>query len=144
MPLDRQCDQIWQNFDGFFLFGKKLSLNWQNLDIIVLFFIVANGQILKNIITIWSHCGSSQGLFCNGKLNQPIRRFIIVMANQTNQSEGLFLYFQICALGCFRVLLWTKTVLKICWVIVCWWKVILRFKNSTSIVDYWVVISANS
>ena len=37
------------------LFGKMLSLLWQICDIIGLNFIVANGQILKNNSTIWSH-----------------------------------------------------------------------------------------
>ena len=41
-----QCDQIWQNFDGLFVFGKLLSLLWQICYIIVLIFIVANDQIL--------------------------------------------------------------------------------------------------
>ena len=40
----------------FFLFGKMLSLLWQISDIIGLIFIVANGQILKNNLAIWSHC----------------------------------------------------------------------------------------
>ena len=40
----------------YFLFGKMLSLLWQICDIIGLYFIVANGQILKNNLTIWSHC----------------------------------------------------------------------------------------
>ena len=39
----------------YFLFGKMLSLFWQICDIIGLIFIVANGLILKNNITIWSH-----------------------------------------------------------------------------------------
>ena len=39
-----------------FLFGKMLSLLWQICDIIGLIFIFANGQILKNNISIWSHC----------------------------------------------------------------------------------------
>ena len=64
-----QCEQIWQNFATlakiyvsgkflmvYFLFGKMLSLLWQICYIIGLIFIVANGQILKNILTIWSHC----------------------------------------------------------------------------------------
>ena len=69
---DEQCDQIWRNFATlakvykslaifltvYFLFGKILSLLWQNCDIIGLFFIVADGQILKNNPTIWSgHTG---------------------------------------------------------------------------------------
>ena len=32
------------------------SLLWQVYDIIGLIFIVANGQIWKNNLTIWSHC----------------------------------------------------------------------------------------
>ena len=39
----------------YFLFGKMLSLLWQICDIIGLIFGVANGQILKNFLTIWSH-----------------------------------------------------------------------------------------
>ena len=38
------------------LFGKILNLFWQICDIVGLFVIVANGQILKNNLTIWSHC----------------------------------------------------------------------------------------
>ena len=40
----------------YFLFGKMLSLLRQICDIIGLIFIVANGQILKNNLTTWSHC----------------------------------------------------------------------------------------
>ena len=40
----------------YFLFGKVLSLLWQICDIIWLIFIVSNGPILKNNLTIWSHC----------------------------------------------------------------------------------------
>ena len=56
-----QFDQIWQNFATgkfwtvYFLFGKILSLLWQICDILGLIFIVANGQILKNNLIIWSH-----------------------------------------------------------------------------------------
>ena len=39
----------------FFLFGKMMSLLWQIWYIIGLIFIVANGQILKNDLNIWSH-----------------------------------------------------------------------------------------
>ena len=62
-----QSDQIWRNFTtlaksvqifGKFLmicllFGKMLIILWQIDDIIGLIFIVANGQILKNNLTIW-------------------------------------------------------------------------------------------
>ena len=43
------------NFECFFLFGKMLSQFWHICDILGLIFIVANGQILKNNLTIWSH-----------------------------------------------------------------------------------------
>ena len=66
----RQCDQICQKFCHFghsfqvfgkkltvyFFFGKMLSPIWQICDIIRLIFIFANGQILNNDLTIWSHC----------------------------------------------------------------------------------------
>ena len=58
--------EIWRNFPNlakkwqiltvYFLFGKMLSLLLQICDIIGLVFIAANGQILKNNLTIWSHC----------------------------------------------------------------------------------------
>ena len=38
-----------------FLFAKMLSLNWRICYIIGLNFIVTNGQILQNNLTIWSH-----------------------------------------------------------------------------------------
>ena len=63
-----QCDQIWRNFATgkilqvfgsfltvYLLFGKILSIIWQICEIIGLIFIAANGQILKNNLTIWSH-----------------------------------------------------------------------------------------
>ena len=63
-----KCDQIWQNFATsakvyvfgkfstvYFICGKILSLIWQICDIIGLICILANGQILKNNLTIWSH-----------------------------------------------------------------------------------------
>ena len=40
----------------YFLVGKILSWLWQFCDIIGLIFIAANGQILKNNLTIWSQC----------------------------------------------------------------------------------------
>ena len=44
----------------YFLFGEMISLLWQICDIIGLISIVANGQILKNNLTIWSHCMESK------------------------------------------------------------------------------------
>ena len=71
-----QGDLIWRNFATlvkvdkslahflmvYFLSGKILSLLWQICDIIVLIFIGANGQILKNNLTIWSHWPCLNGL----------------------------------------------------------------------------------
>ena len=54
--LISQSLQVFGNFlTLYLLFGKMLSLLWQICDIIWLIFIVANGHILKNILTIWSH-----------------------------------------------------------------------------------------
>ena len=39
----------------YFLFGKMFTLLWQIWYFIALIFIVVNGQILKNNLTIWSH-----------------------------------------------------------------------------------------
>ena len=39
-----------------FILGKILSWLWQIWDIIGLIFTIANGQIFKNNLTIWSHC----------------------------------------------------------------------------------------
>ena len=79
MPGPAQRDQIWRNFATFaknqilcnistvyFLFGTMLSLLWNIGPIIGLIFIVANDQILKNNLTIWSHC-----LRLNQKFDQP-------------------------------------------------------------------------
>ena len=64
-----QCDQIWQNFATlakvykflvnfcmFFLIWQNASQFWHICDFIRLIFIVANGQILIDNLTIWSHC----------------------------------------------------------------------------------------
>ena len=62
-----QCDQIWRNFASlanfltvYFLLGTMLSLLWRISHIIGLIFTVANGQILKNNLTIWSHWNFQQ------------------------------------------------------------------------------------
>ena len=59
-----------KNVDGLFLICKILSLLWQICDIIVLIFIVANGQIMKNNLTIWSHCLEWKG---KTKINETSR-----------------------------------------------------------------------
>ena len=63
-----QCDQIWQNiatlakvykflanFWMFFLIWQNAEPIWHIRDIFGPIFIVANGQTLKNNLTIWSH-----------------------------------------------------------------------------------------
>ena len=40
----------------YFIFGKMLSILWQICDIIGLIPTAANGQMLKNNLTICSHC----------------------------------------------------------------------------------------
>ena len=55
LPLWQKFTSLWQKFDSLFLFGKMLSLLWQICDIVGLIFSVANGQIFKNNLTIWSH-----------------------------------------------------------------------------------------
>ena len=56
--ISRLMQKIIQEFGKFltvyFLFGKMLSLIWQFWYIIGLIFIIANGQLLKNNLTIWS------------------------------------------------------------------------------------------
>ena len=66
----RQCDQIWRNFATLANVYKNLAYFWQFIsylatcilwqiwDIIGLNIITTNGQILKNNVTIWSHCSS--------------------------------------------------------------------------------------
>ena len=40
----------------YFLLCKMLNLLWQIYEIVGLIFIVANGQMLKYNLTLWSHC----------------------------------------------------------------------------------------
>ena len=61
----RHFGKSWQIFGKFltvyFLPGKLLSPPWQIYVIFGLNFIAANGQILKNNLTIWSHWFCSTG-----------------------------------------------------------------------------------
>ena len=53
---ENSCLKVFGKFlMVYFLFGKMLSLLWQ-IYITGLIIIVANSQILKIILTIWSHC----------------------------------------------------------------------------------------
>ena len=53
----RKSLQIFGKFlTVLFLLCKLLSLLWKIYDIFGLIFIAANGQILKNDLTIWPHC----------------------------------------------------------------------------------------
>ena len=59
LPVGPYLAKVYKSLANFgmvnFLFGTMLSLLWQICDIIGLIFIVTNGQILKNNLTIWSH-----------------------------------------------------------------------------------------
>ena len=46
---------LGKNLPFYFFFGEMLNLLWQICDIVGLIFSVANGQIFKNNLTIWSH-----------------------------------------------------------------------------------------
>ena len=63
----RHLGKSFQVFGKFLtvFFGKTLSILWQFCDIIGLIFIDANGQLLKNNITIWSHLSRVLSSFPN-------------------------------------------------------------------------------
>ena len=44
----------------YLVFSKMLSLLWQICNCVGLIFIVGNGQILKDNLTVWSHCSLSK------------------------------------------------------------------------------------
>ena len=75
-PFGKNLLALGKFLTVYFLFGKMLSLLWQICDIIGLIFGVANGQILKNILTIWSHwlfsilCSPSERAFTLFKMAQ--------------------------------------------------------------------------
>ena len=77
----------------YFLFGKMLSLLWQ----IWAIFIVANGQILKNNLTIWSHWP----LFDKAPL--PFQKFDAnsLGLEWENISETIDLQFYLSIFNCF-------------------------------------------
>ena len=56
LPLWQKFKSLWQFLTAYFLFGKVLNLLWQICEIVGLIFIFANGQMLKNNLTLWSHC----------------------------------------------------------------------------------------
>ena len=55
-PLWQKNTSLWQIFYFSFLIWQNAESTLQICDIIGLVFIVANGQIFKNKLTIWSHC----------------------------------------------------------------------------------------
>ena len=55
LPIWQKNTSLWQFSAVYFSFGKMMGLLWQIWNIISLFFVVANGQISKNNVTIWSH-----------------------------------------------------------------------------------------
>ena len=99
------CDQIWRNFSTlckclqvfckclqvfgkclmvYFLFCKILGILWRICYIIGLIFIVVNGPILKNNITIWSHCSRHKMTFevCFLKKSKCRHRVLLVFPLQ--------------------------------------------------------------
>ena len=66
----------------YLLFGKMLSLLLQICDIIGLIFSVANGQILKNNLTIWSHWTLS-----TTRSRTSTNYFLIVRTTQSFHSK---------------------------------------------------------
>ena len=83
LPLWQKFSSIWQIFNGLFLI-------WQNaeptLAIFGQFFIVSNGQILKNNLTIGSHCESHDPHSCwlqqqikngNKKSRSRLKNFVL-------------------------------------------------------------------
>ena len=56
LPLWQKFISLWHFLMVYFLFVKMQSLLWQICHIIGKIFSVANDQILKNDLTIWSHC----------------------------------------------------------------------------------------
>ena len=70
----------------YFIFGEILSSLWQICVIIGLIFIVANGQILKNNLTIWSHCDppTHPPTYLGIKTNK--REWVV-------DSEGIYVFF---------------------------------------------------
>ena len=55
LPIWQNFTSLWQFSTVYFLFCKMMDLLWQIWNIIWLIFIVANSQILKSNLTIWSH-----------------------------------------------------------------------------------------
>ena len=55
-PPWEKFTSLWQFFDSLFLIWQNVEPTLANCDIIGLICIVANSQILKNNLTIWSHC----------------------------------------------------------------------------------------
>ena len=53
LPIWQNFGSLWKFFNSLFLILKSDGCFW---NIIWLIFIVANDQILKNNLTIWSHC----------------------------------------------------------------------------------------
>ena len=55
-PIWQNFTSLWQSFNSLFLIWKMMGVLRQIWNIIWLIFIVANGQLLKNNLTIWLHC----------------------------------------------------------------------------------------
>ena len=90
----RQIGTILQVLGNFltlyFLFGKMFSLLWQICDSFGLIFIVTNDQILKNNLTIWSHCRLLT--FLNGG-SLMISPWTLTAANNPLECKNFELFF---------------------------------------------------
>ena len=75
----------------YFLFGKMLSLLWQICDMIVLIVIIANGQILKNNLTIWSLCLLSHSAILSYTHTPTCFHLLIVQQTNLSLSSWAFL-----------------------------------------------------
>ena len=95
---------FWQNLQVFeillrvyLLLGNILHQLWQILHAIGQVFIYANGQMLKNNLTIWSHCSHARCLnesatLCLRKHDWNLNRFIYVETGVTRFGKTLPLW----------------------------------------------------
>ena len=55
-PLWQICKNIWQFYDGLFVFVQNFLPTWVNFIYnLAIFMVVENGQMMKTIKAIWSH-----------------------------------------------------------------------------------------
>ena len=92
-PLWQKFTGSWQILTVYFLFGKMLSLLWQICDIIGLTFIVANGQTLKNNLTICSYWFSGSFHSSSHRIKAPFDRTksVVVVGLERERVQFYFL-----------------------------------------------------